>query len=344
MILNVRDFGMSGYRHPTPIALLLFAACSPSVEKADTAETFRARETTLYAQTDSMGAAPVRHSVIAVKTRQALVENSGAAMSTEQPGVLFTINDSGNEPILFALDTTGADRGAWRVEGATNVDWEAISAGPCTNAPPVPDASAYVARCLYIGDVGDNDATHSSLKVYQLREPRAQSADFTGAIPARALTFTYDNGKHDVEAMFVTSDGSINLVTKRPLRTATLRLRPALVFRIGSKAWSRSESAVARLVDSLPIIPGSALQRTITDASISTDGRWLAARTYRQLYIMRVDSATHAISQQKPRVCNIFDLNELQGEGMTWLVSSNRLLLTSEGRDEPLQIIECPER
>src|SRR5436190_13386827 len=35
-----------------------------------------------------------------------LVENSAAAMSVRQPGVLFTINDSGNDALLFAIDTT----------------------------------------------------------------------------------------------------------------------------------------------------------------------------------------------------------------------------------------------
>jgi hypothetical protein len=94
----------------------------------------------------------------------------------------------------------------------------------------------------------------------------------------------------------------------------------------------------------LPLIPGSALQRTITDAALSRDGRWLAARTYRQLYIIAVDPQTGKIAQTPPRVCNIFDLFELQGEGITWFGGTDRLLLTSEGRGEPMHVIRCAAR
>src|SRR4051794_19722252 len=77
-----------------------------------------------------------------------LVENSAAAMSIHQPGVLFTINDSGNDALLFAIDTTGANRGVWRLSGVTNVDWEAASIGPC--------AANQTSSCVYIGDTGEN--------------------------------------------------------------------------------------------------------------------------------------------------------------------------------------------
>src|ERR1041385_7437278 len=79
------------------------------------------------AAADSMGAVPTAVVTVDLRSRRDLVENSAAAMSAWQPGVLFTINDSGNEALLFALDTPGADRGAWRVQGSTDIDWEAAS-------------------------------------------------------------------------------------------------------------------------------------------------------------------------------------------------------------------------
>src|SRR5215208_4656843 len=41
-----------------------------------------------------------RVSRVVLRAPRKLVENSGAAMSASQPGILFTINDSGNEPLL----------------------------------------------------------------------------------------------------------------------------------------------------------------------------------------------------------------------------------------------------
>ena len=58
-------------------------------------------------------------------------ENSASAASVARPGILYTINDSGHDPALFAFDTTGADRGRWRIEGAINRDWEAVAVGRC---------------------------------------------------------------------------------------------------------------------------------------------------------------------------------------------------------------------
>lgn len=305
-------------------------------------EDFRTRETKAYAVTDSMGATPRNHHVIPVTARASLIENSGATMSIEQPGVLFTINDSGSEPVLFALDTTGADRGAWRISNARNVDWEALSSGPCTLPAADPVSVQRVTRCLYIGDVGDNEAKRSFVQIYQVPEPVAQDGGYTGTLTARALTFTYQDGPHDVEAMFIGTDGSVNLITKRAMRNWRASLRPALIFTIPVSAWHSDERVTAMLTDSLPIIPGSAIQRTITDASLSWDGTLLAARTYRQVYVMAMDTATRRVARRAARVCNVFNLDERQGEGMTWFLGTRRLLLTSEGRGEPMHVIDCP--
>ena len=84
-----------------------------------------------YTATDSMGVAARDISTVRLLATRELVEGSAAAMSRRQPGVLFTLNDSGNQPLLFAIDTTGADRGTWRVVNATNVDWESAAIGAC---------------------------------------------------------------------------------------------------------------------------------------------------------------------------------------------------------------------
>src|SRR5689334_1441584 len=82
---------------------------------------------------------------VALSGARNLKESSGVAMSRDQAGLIYTIDDSGNEPVLYAFDTTGADRGTWRIKNATNLDWEAIATAPCG-----------AENCVYIGDVGDN--------------------------------------------------------------------------------------------------------------------------------------------------------------------------------------------
>src|SRR2546425_2345850 len=64
-----------------------------------------------------------------------LIESSGVAVSHAHPGVLWSHNDSGDGPYLYATDLTGADRGRVLVSGAENEDWEDMALGPCPRRP-----------------------------------------------------------------------------------------------------------------------------------------------------------------------------------------------------------------
>jgi hypothetical protein len=297
------------------------------------AETRQRMQSGSYTGTDSMGASPKDISKIPLHAAPGLVENSAAAMSATQPGVLFTINDSGNDPLLYAIDTTGADRGLWRVIGATNVDWESAAVAPC-------DAKVPSSTCVYIGDTGDNHDRHSFRVIYRVREPRASGA--RGSVSADRLRYTYEDGPHDVEAMYIAPSGDVVLITKRPRAGGGGRLRPALVFEIPVTAWSTRGFATARLVDSLPIVPGSAPLRLITDAALSLDAKHLAVRTYAQLFVFATAPTGLVDHRVAPSVCNIVPLGEAQGEGVTWADSRGRFVFTSEGVKSPLHLATCP--
>jgi hypothetical protein len=287
------------------------------------------------ARSDSPAADPVPNAreirVVPLSGVRDLRESSAAAASRRQPSVIFTIDDSGNSATLFALDTSGADRGMWRVAGASNTDWESLSFGPCEN--PVRD-------CLYIGDTGDNRGTRPSRVIYRFAEPNASGARDT--VRAEKLRYVYADRPHDVEAMYVARNGDVFLITKRPLLDSARRVRPALVFSLPARAWHDSERGVAPLVDSLPIVPGAQPLMVITDAALSADGRHLVVRTYVQAYVFETDSVTgrvnHAVA---PRVCELAPLGEPQGEGVTWLTNGGRLAFTSEGSAQPLRIATC---
>src|SRR5215207_1575918 len=59
-----------------------------------------------------------------------LVEISGVAASRAHPGVLWTHNDSGGAPEVYAVAQDGADLGTYAVDGARATDWEDIAVGP----------------------------------------------------------------------------------------------------------------------------------------------------------------------------------------------------------------------
>jgi hypothetical protein len=265
-----------------------------------------------------------------------IVEASGLAASRAHPGVLYTMTDSGHDPVLYAIDLHGADVGSWVVEGATNTDWEAIAVGPCASAEPAPPS------CVYIGDTGDNHAHHRARTIYRVEEPALTSPVARGTISgATALVYRYPDGPRDVEAMYAGHDGSVWLISKRALRDAAGGLRQALVFRLTPAMWGRQDVQDAELVDSLPIRLGSAPLREITDASLAPDGTRVAVRTYTQVFLFEADSTTGRIRTDiAPVTCNLAPLMEEQGEAVAWRAAGD-LVLLSEGKHASLHGVKC---
>ncbi|HET7024876.1 MAG TPA: hypothetical protein VFI39_06730 [Gemmatimonadales bacterium] len=238
-------------------------------------------------------------------------ESSGVVVSRLQPGVLWTFNDSGNPPDIFATDTAGRARGRWRIIGAEDRDWEAmaIGPGPCRGG-----------ECLYIGEIGDNDSRYSAVALYQLDEPIVTGRD--DSIPYRAkLVFRYPDGPHDAESLIVDSTGDAYVITKP-------RVRRPEVFRIPASAWRRRDTVVAELTDSLDLDPRAGVEMWATDASLAPDGRTVALRTYSYLYLYRLEPDGHFVPIAPAPLCTLTGLGA-QGEGVAWL-DTDTFVLTSE--------------
>jgi hypothetical protein len=198
-----------------------------------------------------------------------LPEASGIAASHRTPGVFWAHNDSG-QPRLFALNAQGSVTGRLRVEGASVDDWEDISVARC------PQGS-----CIYIGDIGDNSGKRDRITVYRVPEPAPGDAS---TLPAEVFHATYPDGAHDAEALFVTANSDVFIITKgdpgpialyrfpRPLRSGeTMRLE-----RIGEPATGSKVSATDRP----------------TSADVSNDGQWVAVRTTDSVAFYRAGDLT----------------------------------------------------
>jgi hypothetical protein len=247
-----------------------------------------------------------------------LPEASGLAVSRRTPGVLWTHNDSG-EPVVFALDSAGGVLGRVRVAGADVADWEAVAVGPCQSG-----------SCLYVADIGDNDANRPRVTVYRVPEPAPGE---TVTRRAEALHATYPDGAHDAEALFATAEGDLFVVTKgetgpvglyrfpRPLRAgATVRLERIAILGAQAKRKDR-----------------------ITDAAASPDGRWIALRTRDAVMFHRTSELT-AGRRGDPLQFDVTGLGERQGEGIA-LGGGGAVYLAGEGggkkRSGTLARIDC---
>ena len=255
-----------------------------------------------------------------------LRESSGVTRSSTQRGVLFTINDSGNPPEIFAIDSSGRPLGRWLVPGAGNRDWEALASGPCP-----------AGTCFYIGDIGDNLERRPRIVIYRVRIPGLQvfrGAADTGPLNLDSALVRYPDGAHDAEAMWVGDAGDVLIVSKG--RNGGVRL-----YRVPASAFGRAQPVTAVLVQPVPIESSWFFGRLVTDAARSPDGRRVALRTYSEIYLFPLLNGGRLA--EPAIVCNIAGL-EPQGEGIVWL-DHRRLLLTSEAptgtRAGPIHIVTC---
>jgi len=239
-------------------------------------------------------------------------ETSGLAWSRSAPHLLWTHNDAGGEPVLFALDTAGALVARVRVEGATHVDWEDMDAGPCDGG-----------TCLYVGDTGDNDGARSSVTIYTLPEPSTDG----GSARATAHPARYPDGRWDSEAFFVLPTGDVYLVTKG-------RRGPIALYRYPAPLRAGTTATLERVRELRPQ-PKSEDGR-VTAASASPDGRWVAIRTYRTLWLYAADRLV-GTGPVEPVAVDLAPLRESQGEAVA-LGDDGTVWLTSEAakkRDAP---------
>lgn len=133
-------------------------------------------------------------------------ETSGLAFVN---GKLWTHNDSGNEPILYCIDTaTGLISSQKVIRNVVNTDWEDI----CIDN-----------EFLYIGDFGNNEGTRLDLKILKISIDDIND-EFTDTVDAEVIFFGYDESYYperkksndtdfDCEAMIATAD-SIYLFSK----------------------------------------------------------------------------------------------------------------------------------
>ena len=265
---------------------------------------------------------PIRLELIdtAVFKASRVVESSGVTPSRRRSGVLWTHNDSGDEPRLYATDSAGDDLGAVRVAGAANVDWEDLGAGPCPGL---------AARCLYVADIGDNERSRDHVVVYRLAEPEPPLAasDTLRAVPYETATaLRYPDHPHDAETIAIDPAGRIFVFTKEVFG-------PPRMFEVPRRTAPQraGQYDTLRFVGLLDIAPNLAQLRVATGGAVSPDGTVLVVRTYSSLHFFRLRGDSLPAPLTPPEGL-LIPFVEPQGEGVAFL-APDLLVLTSERGD-----------
>ncbi|CAN5615406.1 hypothetical protein BH23GEM6_BH23GEM6_23490 [soil metagenome] len=251
---------------------------------------------------------------------EGLEESSGVVVSRRDPGILWTHNDFGWPAEIVSITPSGQLISRVGIAGATSFDWEDIAFGPCPQG-----------ECLYIGDIGDNQAVRENITVFRLPEPASSAGE---ARVTDRFDMRYPDGGRDAESLFVLPTGELYLVTKGVHRRAEL-FRYPLPLRAGE---------TVALEPVIPLSPGPLdLLEQLTAADVSPSGDWLAIRSYQSIAFYRPASLIGGDTVPAYRF-DLEDVEEVQGEGLA-LLDDGTVYLTGEGGFEgargTIAILRC---
>ncbi|CAN5539149.1 hypothetical protein BH18ACT8_BH18ACT8_02220 [soil metagenome] len=184
-------------------------------------------------------------------------ESSALAYSTQHPGMVYTINDSGHDATVFTVEVaSGRVRGTTTLAGVDATDTEALAIGPDDR--------------LYVGDIGDNEGNREATALYALAQPgRTDSMVRPTTYPVR-----YSDGPHDAEALVAVPGTSRLAIVTKGLFSGAVYLLPSDLSPDGAN--------VAKQVAGVTV-PG-----LVTDAGVLSERRAVLLRTYTDAVVYRM--------------------------------------------------------
>lgn len=244
------------------------------------------------------------------------IEISGIVASVAHEGVFYVHNDSGDTARFFAIDVTGAALATFTVPSASAVDWEDLARGPCPTG-----------TCLYLGDIGDNNAVRASYAVYRIAEPTTIAS---AALTAEKLGFMYPDGPHNAETLLADpATGGLFVITKT-LGTSSVYAFP-LPLLPGKTVVLKKAGDI-----SLPIMPA-----LITGGDVHPSGRGVLLRTYSDVWLFPQAQGMSVVDALLGAPCPELAPIESQGEAIGWLASGAGYVTTSEGVHAPINRVKC---
>jgi len=267
-----------------------------------------------------------------------LLEASGVARDPRSADLFWAHNDSGNPAELFAVDGAGRLHAAVPVLGARNRDWEDIGVGPCP-----------AGSCLYLADIGDNLAVHSSIIVHRLPLPEL-SGDTLASVseesvePETTWRLVYPDGPRDAETLAIDGErGELIVVTKG--REGVVEMYTLRLAELRAETRPSDPPNALRRVGSLRVPIGDGTSQLITAGDLSPDGTRLVIRSYTTLFEFAWHGAAQFDTLVAPATSSLIGALEAQGEGVAWELSGESLVMVSEGRGgrpPTFSRIRCP--
>ena len=255
----------------------------------------------------------------------AISEASGLVVSRQNPGVIWTHNDGTYDGYIFAIATNGLLLAQHYVPGVFNVNMEDIAIGP----GPLPQF-----QYIYLGDIGDNFLSRSSVRVFRFPEPAVYGHE-SNAVPtspivgSEEITLRYPDGPRDCEGLMLDPrTGDLFLATKQ---TNSSRIYRA------TRAQLNSTNDIT-----LTFMNESTTFRSVSAADISSDGSLITTRRANRItvWFRGANETVDAALARSPDIAQAPIIGtaagELNGEALGFEPNGTGYFTLSEGFAQPL--------
>jgi hypothetical protein len=231
---------------------------------------------------------------LAELTDPRLMEPSGIASSTVNPGMLWTHNDSGNKPEVYLIDQKLNIKLTCKLKGVMNRDWEDIAVGPGPE-----EGKTYV----YVGEIGDNFGMYPFKYIYRFEEPVLENGVSEITISDfEKITFRLEDSRKDTETLLV------HPITKK-IYVVSKREEPVWVYELSAPQPTK-DTLTASKAFSLPLTQ-------IVGGDFSADGKELLMKNYQQVFYWELSGENLKESLAKKPTSLPYQ-EEPQGEAITF--------------------------
>jgi len=242
-------------------------------------------------------------------------ESSGLARSLSLPGAFWTHNDSGDDPRLYLIDGEGRTLTTADVRGAEAVDWEDICSFRRAGT-----------NYLLVGDIGGNAVSRKTRVLYLIKEPSIDSKhvdELRKLEVDQTIPFKFDGEQPDCESLAFDPLSEAILLTSKPIGLT------CQVYQLALPVKSETEPLLAKPIATLRIAAPTAMD-------VSSNSKQAVICTYLGVYLFERegDESWSDAFGQTPTWISL-PLRK-QGESVCFGADCKSILLTSEGKKQPL--------
>jgi len=236
-----------------------------------------------------------------------LVEASGLVASYQNPGCLWSLNDSGNPAEVFLIDSTASIKLVCKLQGIKNRDWEDIAIGP----GPKPGK-----KYVYVAEIGDNNGVYSYKYIYRFEEPSKKNGTEQTITNVETLVIKFPDGKRDTETLMIDpSSNDLYIISKREEKVNVY---------FQKYPYPKDTLKLSKVL-SLPF-------NWVTAGSISQDGREVLIKNYPSIYYWKRTNEKSLVELLAKNPIEIPYDPEPQGEAICFTNDKSGFYTLSESR------------